>query len=381
MKLVIHDLKEEEWNRISDRFGECKVISDRGSIHPCIGCFSCWAKTPGQCVVKDGYDSMGRLIHHADEVIVICRYTYGGFSGFVKNVFDRSLGYVLPQFELVDGESHHKKRYDEDKPFTFIFYGRDICLEEKESAVRYVKAVCTNIRGYVKEVIFEENGELRRPSPLQEGPSLGKTLLLNGSMRSVNGNSAALMKELKKQLESECETAALRDHLKDLSGLMPAVEGSGSLVLCVPLYVDGLPAQTIRFMEVMEREYRDGKKKVYVLANMGLYESGQLVNLFGAVKQWCGSMGFEYCGALGVSAGELVGALMKEIKFGYWVTRDIAKGMKTLAEAVDAGAAIEDIYAQPHNFPRSIYIAIANTNWNKLARQNGISPKELYRRL
>ena len=269
MKLVIHDLKEEEWKRISDRFGECKVISDTGSIRPCIGCFSCWAKTPGQCVVKDGYDEMGRFIHDADEVIVLSRYTYGGFSGFVKNVFDRCLGYVLPQFELVGGESHHKKRYDEDKAFTFIFYGNGMGPEERESAKRYVTAVCTNIRGYVKEVIFEENGEARKAEVLKVAPSSGKVLLLNGSMRSINGNTAALMKELKTQLKTECETAALRDHLKDLSGLMPAVEGSGSLVLCVPLYVDGLPAQTIRFMEMMEREYRGGKKKVYVLANMG----------------------------------------------------------------------------------------------------------------
>ena len=54
------------------------------------------------------------------EVVVISKYTYGGFSGSVKGVFDRCLGYVLPQFEITKGETHHKKRFDEDKPFTFI---------------------------------------------------------------------------------------------------------------------------------------------------------------------------------------------------------------------------------------------------------------------
>ena len=85
--------------------------------------FCCWRKTPGECVIKDGYENMGALIHHADEVVVISKYTYGGFSSFVKNAFDRCIAYVLPQFEVIKGETHHKRRYDEDKAFTFIFYG------------------------------------------------------------------------------------------------------------------------------------------------------------------------------------------------------------------------------------------------------------------
>ena len=123
MNLIIHDLNSDEWNKISEKYSGWSVVSDTGTIRPCNGCFSCWNRTPGKCVICDGYENMGYLIHHAEEVVVISRYTYGGFSGFVKNVFDRSLGYVLPQFEVINGETHHKKRYDEDKPFTFIFYG------------------------------------------------------------------------------------------------------------------------------------------------------------------------------------------------------------------------------------------------------------------
>ena len=120
MNLVIHDLRTEEWNKVCSRYTGWHVISDQGSIRPCAGCFCCWNKTPGQCVIKDGYENMGALLHAADEVHVISRYTYGGFSSFVKNVFDRSLGYVLPQFEVINNETHHKKRYAEDNPFTFI---------------------------------------------------------------------------------------------------------------------------------------------------------------------------------------------------------------------------------------------------------------------
>ncbi|MBP5240065.1 MAG: flavodoxin family protein, partial [Oscillospiraceae bacterium] len=126
MNLVIHDLKAEEWETVRGRYEGWQVVSDRGTIWPCVGCFCCWNKTPGQCVIRDGYENMGPLLHAAEEVHVISRYTYGGFSGFVKNVFDRCLGYVLPQFEVIGGETHHRKRYAEEKPFTFIFYGHGL---------------------------------------------------------------------------------------------------------------------------------------------------------------------------------------------------------------------------------------------------------------
>ena len=158
MNLLIHDLNEEEWAKVRENYAGWDVVKDNGAMHPCIGCFGCWNKDPGRCVVRDGYEDMGARIHRADEVVVISRCTYGGFSGSVKNVFDRSLGYVLPQFEIVGGESHHKRRYDEDKPFTFIFYGHELTDEEKDSARRYVTAVCANIRGHVKDVVFREDG-------------------------------------------------------------------------------------------------------------------------------------------------------------------------------------------------------------------------------
>ena len=146
MQLVINDLSEEAWEAVRAAYEGDQIISDRGSIRPCTGCFSCWSRTPGQCVQRDGYENMGAWIHRASEVVVISRCTCGGFSGFVKNVFDRCLGYALPHFEVVDEETHHKKRYDEDKPFSFVFYGHGLSDAERDAARRYVEAVCANVR-------------------------------------------------------------------------------------------------------------------------------------------------------------------------------------------------------------------------------------------
>ena len=159
------------------------------------------------------------------------------------------------------------------------------------------------------------------------------------------------------------------------------LESSEVIILCVPLYVDGLPSQVIRLMESFQRSYSGRTKRIYVLANMGLYESRQLVNLFAAVRQWCSKMGFAYCGGLGVSAGELLGVLMEALPFSFGPAKTVFEGLNQLACAVDSGEATDEIYAEPYHFPRSLYILIANTNWNRTARKNGIRPEDLYRQL
>lgn len=380
--LVIHDLAPAEWDKISSEYSGWNEVTDNGSMHPCIGCFSCWNRTPGRCAIRDGYENMGSLIHQAEEVVVISRYTYGGFSGSVKGVFDRCLGYVLPQFEITKGETHHKKRFDENKPFTFIFYGPVLTEDEKESARRYVQAVCTNIRGHVNDVIFricdnDYEEHVRKTHEKKTKAESGKVILLNGSMRNISGNSAKLARTLSDRLRSDTEIIDLKSYMNDFDGLIRILGKSQAVVLCVPLYVDGLPSQVIKLMERMERS-GTGPERIYLLANMGLYESSQLDNLFGAVKQWCMKAGCEYCGGLGISAGELMGTLMEAIPFSRGTTKKASQGMDRLVLSIDSKEAMEDIYAEPFAFPRWLYVWIANTSWNRTSRKNGIRPKDMF---
>jgi hypothetical protein len=92
-------------------------------------------------------------------------------------------------------------------------------------------------------------------------------------------------------------------------------------------------------------------------------------------------MGFEYCGGLGVSAGELQGVLMQHLPFRIGPTAAIAQGAEKLAAAIDNGEKTGDIFAEPKMFPRKLFVIVANRSWDVNARKNGISPKDLYRQL
>lgn len=368
MKLLIHDLTAREWEQVAKDYEGWTVISDTGTIRPCVGCFCCWTGGSGECVFKDGYDKMGQLIHEAEEMVVMSRYTYGGFSSFVKNVFDRSLGYVLPEFETAYGEMHHKKRYPEDKAVTFRFRGNGLSEKEKNKARRYVTAVCRNLRGRVKDVIFEEWDAPEEPvnAPCQPVERSG-ILFVNCSLRGDRSNTGIFLKQLEDDLGHTVENYSLPLD-NDFTEIVEAIRRAETVILGIPLYVDGLPASAIRLMEKVKDVGGGNKCRLYAVVNNGLYESRQNRNMVGMIRDFCAENGFIYYGAIAIGAGEVVGTLMRGGKRSLWPARNALLCLNHLAQAIREGRKIKNLYADPYFFPRWLYILIANVNWQRLKR-------------
>jgi len=152
MNVLIHDQKSIDIeNVLKDNSVETVIVSDNGKIRPCICCFGCWIKTPGQCVINDGYNNMGTLLSKCDQLIIINRCFYGCYSPFIKNILDRSVcPYQLPFFRNDNGETRHPKRYKNDISLTVYFYG-EISENEKETARKLVNKIRyhkTNVNFY-----------------------------------------------------------------------------------------------------------------------------------------------------------------------------------------------------------------------------------------
>ncbi len=155
MKLLIHDLSEKEFQKLFPKsLEDTRIISDDGTINHCIGCFGCWIKTPGACVIRDNYGDMGEYFSKCNEVIIISRCCYGGFSPFVKNVLDRAISYVHPNLVIRNGEMHHRRRYDNQINMKIWFYGEDITAKEKETAEKLIKGNAVNYDSKVNEIFF-----------------------------------------------------------------------------------------------------------------------------------------------------------------------------------------------------------------------------------
>jgi len=156
MKLVITDTK---CFKTGDK--DVVVVKDNGTIKKCAACYGCWIKTPGQCVIKDGYDNMAYLLGRSDEVVIISRCVFGSYSPFVKNVLDRSIPYMLADFSVdEDGRMYHKVRYDNEYKLKVYFY--DAKEYEKETAKELVKRNAQNFGAKEYSVSF-----IKAPSEME----------------------------------------------------------------------------------------------------------------------------------------------------------------------------------------------------------------------
>ena len=86
-------------------------LCDR-EIKYCTGCWSCWWATPGRCILKDSMKEIYRTVLTADQVLYISPMVAGYVSAETKKVMDRMVPLIHPYIEVVEGECHHRKRYE-----------------------------------------------------------------------------------------------------------------------------------------------------------------------------------------------------------------------------------------------------------------------------
>lgn len=87
----------------------------RMKIRPCLGCFSCWDKTPGQCCITDDMEQVIEKLLWADITVWSFPLYYFSVPGPLKTLIDRQLPMVLPFMTEDGGETgsgSHPARYD-----------------------------------------------------------------------------------------------------------------------------------------------------------------------------------------------------------------------------------------------------------------------------
>ena len=82
------------------------------NIKPCLGCFSCWSKTPGECCIHDDMQGVINKILWADVVVWSFPLYYFGLPGQLKTLIDRQLPMSLPFMSNETESGGHPSRYD-----------------------------------------------------------------------------------------------------------------------------------------------------------------------------------------------------------------------------------------------------------------------------
>lgn len=149
MRTIIHDLEDTSF--LSLRSDDV-LISDVDNS--CIGCFTCWVKTPFSCIYKDKIINSGLQILNSDELIIISKYINGCYSSKVKRILERSISYVEPFFTLRNNEIHHLERKPKKIDFKIYFYNKNITDKDKIVSKHLVTANKKNLNTLCPNLYF-----------------------------------------------------------------------------------------------------------------------------------------------------------------------------------------------------------------------------------
>lgn len=158
MKLILSDKPLEIPPGNSDQIQYIDLSSL--NIGNCVGCFGCWTRTPGKCVIRDDAVKVYPLIAESNEVMYISHIKYGGYDTVMKTMLERAIPIQKAFIRVVNGETHHVQRKVALKKATIIAYG-NICLEEKRLFEKLVSRNAHNMNFESYRIVFVEEDMLQ----------------------------------------------------------------------------------------------------------------------------------------------------------------------------------------------------------------------------
>ncbi|MCL2609486.1 MAG: flavodoxin family protein [Treponema sp.] len=110
MKLTRAFLNGAGWTNVET------VDVSKSDIKGCLGCYTCWTKTPGKCVINDSMRDILKKFIFAD-IIILSFGLYGcHVPGNLKNLMDRQIPLMYPEMKEDGHESgEHPTRIDLSK--------------------------------------------------------------------------------------------------------------------------------------------------------------------------------------------------------------------------------------------------------------------------
>lgn len=407
--------------RAEDAQVETFSLRDTKLAH-CLGCFSCWIKTPGVCVEADAGRDIARAIVRSDVTVLFTPVTFGGYSPGLKKMVDRFVQIASPFFRMDHGEVHHPPRYANLPRLLFVGVQRQSNPHEahifKTLAGR--NAINFHPPGYAAEVVlttddaatlrgrfeplltrcdglpFGEEAASLMPAPVTPGAAvepLGtrRALLIVGSPKtnepSTSGALGGYLVDRLQQRGWETESLTLRASLNRPEGereLLTAVQRAGLIVLAFPLYVDSLPHLVTKALAAIAAGRRADRapfaQRLVGIVNCGFPETHQNSVAMAICREFAAQSGIAWAGGLAIGGGGAIGGepLTAEKRSGAPV-RHAMEALDMTAAALAEGLpvpaeAVKTIAKSPMPFAiwRRLYIWMGTKGFEKLAAKNGV---------
>lgn len=204
---------------------------------------------------------------------------------------------------------------------------------------------------------------------------------------SVSDYLVSLQEKVMKDAGLIVQTVNVRRLLthKQTEGAYKTMREADALVFTFPLYFFCLPGMLMRFLQdyyayTLENAGESGGPRVFAVVNCGFPEPAINDEAIRVMKSFSGKINgiFRFGVAVG-GGGMFLGAgdapFMKKAK------NKLDEAFHAMAADILTGAQepAETRYV-PVNFPRILYLFMADRGWTATARKNGLKKKDLYRK-
>lgn len=211
-----------------------------------------------------------------------------------------------------------------------------------------------------------------------------KIAMINGSPKPGKSNSGLMLQSFQSLINPEhqvlhyniSKVPLIKEQYMELCHM-------DTLVFGFPLYIDAVPSHLLRMLISLEQHMKVERKKdihVYVIVNNGFYEGAQNHIAIKIIQNWCIRCGLHFGQGIGQGAGEMM-QFIDKVPMGHGPLKNLGRALIVLADNLNSSSSGETLLFSP-NFPRFGW-RFAGTHffWNAAAKQNGLKPTELLKKL
>ena len=199
--------------------------------------------------------------------------------------------------------------------------------------------------------------------------------LINGSPKRGYSASGVLINDLKTFISSD--TLCFEFNTPKISDdFIKCLNDFDALVFFFPLYVDGVPSHLLSCLcELEDMKIINKNIRVYGVVNCGFYEGIQNNVALEILENWTHKLGLVWGMGVGFGGG---GALMsmKTLPIGKGPKASLGVLFKYLAKKIEEKSSSENKYISI-NFPRFLYIVLAEWGWKRAIKANGGKTKDI----
>jgi multimeric flavodoxin WrbA len=281
----------ETYKAIQDLFDEpLKIVRlEEQSIKSCTGCWSCWLKTPGKCVLKDQMVETYTDYVNSDTIILLMSTAQGFINHQAKAFLDRTIPHYHPYIIMADGECRHLARYASYPDLVFYYDREGMTDLEKQVLDDYLYRTACHHQSKAYIIVNDGSFQLRllKPGKPRRGnlpfasvEAMEKLVIYNGSPRKRGSNSALILEKVAEALGEKVEVRDLKE--RDNWEVWAAdFKNEEHVMFFMPLYVHAMPSHVMEFIERLQ----PSKGSISFFIQSGFPESSQSHYLEAYVEQ------------------------------------------------------------------------------------------------